>query len=256
MIYGLQTTSRETRRSVTLDGATWEKSDYMLPRNGETVAPGAFLIEQHAGSVIPAHFHRENQFQVFVDGSGRIGGHDVSAVTVHYAGACTGYGPIVAGDQGLAYLTLRAAHDSGAILLKNTKPPKGPRRGATVGPIQVPNDQTLAEASGVTRQELITTTDEGLSAALLILGNGEQLTGDVGIEQGRFLVVVGGCLLTPGANLGRLESLYFDAGEPWPMAVAGSSGAAVLSLAVPQRDPRFLEAVADLQVTVGQQQTR
>ena len=35
--------------------------------------PQGFLVTQPPGSVTPAHFHEPNQFQVFVDGSGRIG---------------------------------------------------------------------------------------------------------------------------------------------------------------------------------------
>ncbi len=256
IVYGLQATSQATRRSVTLDGASWEKSDYIVPVSGEKVVPGAFLIEQHPGSVIPAHFHRENQFQIFVDGSGRIGGHDVSAVTVHYAGACTGYGPIVAGENGLVYLTLRAAHDVGAILLSNSKPPKGPRRGATVGPIEILAPQALGETTGVTEQELIAPTEEGLSAALVVIGKGEQLPGAASLGQGRFIVVVAGSIATPEATLTRLESFYIDSDAAWPNVVAGENGAAVLNLAVPPRDSRYSQALADFKVTVASQATQ
>ena len=49
-------------------------------REGYLVAPGA---------VTPAHFHEPNQFQVFVEGHGRIGAHPVTPLTVQYANGHT-----------------------------------------------------------------------------------------------------------------------------------------------------------------------
>jgi hypothetical protein len=38
-------------------------------------------------------------------------------VVVHYAGAFTGYGPLIAGPQGITYFTLRPVCESGFIPL-------------------------------------------------------------------------------------------------------------------------------------------
>ena len=52
--------------------------------------------------MVPQHFHHVDQFQVIVAGGGRLGTHGVEPLAVHYAGAYTAYGPIVAGAQGVS----------------------------------------------------------------------------------------------------------------------------------------------------------
>jgi hypothetical protein len=76
--------------------------------------PNAYLVSQLPGSALHPHFHQADQFQVFLGGSGRIGTHPIEPVTVHYASAHSPYGPVVAGPQGLQYLTLRRRWDPGA----------------------------------------------------------------------------------------------------------------------------------------------
>jgi hypothetical protein len=78
-----------------------------------TLFPDAYLIDQGPGVVLGAHFHRANQFQVIVDGSGTLGRKPVRPFVVHYAGAFTPYGPIDPGPQGIGYMTLRARYDPG-----------------------------------------------------------------------------------------------------------------------------------------------
>ena len=80
-------------------------------------SPQAFLVEQEANATILTHYHQQNQFQVVVGGDGTLGRHAVAPLLVHYAGAFTGYGPIVSGAQGLQYLTFRANNDPGAQFL-------------------------------------------------------------------------------------------------------------------------------------------
>ena len=75
-------------------------------------APQAFLIEYGPGVVLQTHFHDVDEFQVVVEGDGRLGRHLVAPCTVHHARAWTPYGPIVAGPHGLSFLTLRAQRDS------------------------------------------------------------------------------------------------------------------------------------------------
>src|SRR5258706_2574486 len=108
-------------RTGTLEKARAERRHHVLPngtgywRNGliaspaeDPVAPQAFLVEQDPGTLIEPHFHLQDEFQVMVGGSGSLGRHAVQPVSVHYAGAHTGYGPITAGSDGLDYFTLRA----------------------------------------------------------------------------------------------------------------------------------------------------
>ncbi len=74
--------------------------------------PCGHLVTQAPVDVVPPHFHEADQYQVFVAGSGRIGGHPVAVGTVHYSDGYSGYGPIVPDADGCAYLTLRPTFDT------------------------------------------------------------------------------------------------------------------------------------------------
>ena len=106
------------QRQVHVNGRDYTLAEYIgaAPVRGHYVAgnetndnglPQGFLVHQPPNAVTPAHFHEPNQFQVFVDGTGRMGAHPASPLTVQYANGHTPYGPIVAGDQGVKYFTLR-----------------------------------------------------------------------------------------------------------------------------------------------------
>ena len=60
------------------------------------------------------HFHSADQYQVIVQGGGRLGVHDVGTVSVHYTDSYSAYGPIVAAGEGISWFTLRNAWDPGA----------------------------------------------------------------------------------------------------------------------------------------------
>ena len=78
-------------------------------------SPHAFLIEVPGNTETPAHFHRVPQYEVFVQGGGKLGRrHAVESVTIHYTDEFTGYGPILAADKGLSYFTVRNFFDPGA----------------------------------------------------------------------------------------------------------------------------------------------
>ena len=84
------------------------------PPASDCLYPMAFLVEKEAAAVVHPHFHQADQYQVIVQGSGRLGVHDVASVAVHYTDAYSAYGPIVAADEGVAWFTLRNAWDPGA----------------------------------------------------------------------------------------------------------------------------------------------
>lgn len=91
---------------------------------GPTAAGGpmAYLVEQATGSTVAPHFHEVEQFQLFIGGGGRIGTHPLAAVTVHYAGPHSPYGPIAADAQGVQYVTLRRRWDPGAQWMPDSAP--------------------------------------------------------------------------------------------------------------------------------------
>jgi hypothetical protein len=84
------------------------------PDSVEALYPDAYLVEQGPGVTLPPHFHVANEFQVILSGAGTFGHEPVAAMAVHYAGAYSPYGPILAGPEGIGYLTLRASYDPGA----------------------------------------------------------------------------------------------------------------------------------------------
>lgn len=86
----------------------FHKGEWMESGQDPRLSPTVFLVEQPANTTLKTHFHGENQFQVFVRGSGSIGRETISPMTVHYAGAYTGYGPLLSGPEGLFYFTIRA----------------------------------------------------------------------------------------------------------------------------------------------------
>jgi hypothetical protein len=84
--------------------------------------PQAHVAIQGGGTEpIGAHFHGVNQFQVFVRGSGSVGRHHVAEGTAHYADRYMVYGPLRPGPGGMAYLTLRPAHDTGASFMPGAR---------------------------------------------------------------------------------------------------------------------------------------
>ncbi len=112
------------------------KGEWMETGDDPQLSPTVFMVEMQANTSTPPHFHRNNQFQVVVKGGGSIGPHALGEVTVHYAGAYTGYGPLVAGDAGLSYITLRPVFETGAqwIPAQRDQMVRGPKH-QTTGPI-------------------------------------------------------------------------------------------------------------------------
>ena len=51
----------------------------------------------------------------------KVASHPLGLVTVHYSSPEAGYGPIVAGPEGLEYLTLRRVSEQGAFYLPDER---------------------------------------------------------------------------------------------------------------------------------------
>src|SRR6202042_1761787 len=98
--------ARQTARRKTANG--WLTS--FIGENRNTLKQ----VEKEPHAVVKPHFHQADQYQVVVQGGGRLGTHDVGTVAVHYTDAWSAYGPIVAADDGIAWFTLRNAWDPGA----------------------------------------------------------------------------------------------------------------------------------------------
>ncbi len=195
--------------------------------NGE---PQGFLVHQPAGAVTLPHFHECDQFQVVVGGSGRIGKTAVRPLTVQYANAHTPYGPVVAGDEGLLYFTLRARWDPGAKYMPASRDKliKGNQRTRLVGGIE-------GGPAGKPVETLVAPEADGLAAHLLRLGPGERgRADDPAGSGGQYIVVADGAMRRGGDDYERLSCLFVTADEPAFTFQAGDRGLALLVLQLPR----------------------
>ena len=199
----------------------------------------AFLVEQAPNWVTPPHFHLEHQFQVVTAGSGAIGRHAAALLTVQYAAPETGYGPITAGPEGISYLTLRAAGDTGAWYLhkpgSRERMQPGRKREQQHGVPATPlAAEALAALGTATVDVLIAPRADGLAAHLLRVPPGSDLAlPALHPHAGRYYVVTQGAVRIDGADAGAMSVAFASADEN-PTLVAGPSGAEVLVLQFPQ----------------------
>lgn len=237
--------ARETRHQRVLgNGFAFHRSEWMQAGRDPVLSPTVFLVEQPPGSVLAPHFHTQNQFQVVKCGSGTLGAHAIGPGSVHYAGAFTGYGPLVAGPSGLAYFTIRAVHETGANFLPEARDRlrRGPKRNAH-GPMHPPAPvDTLRELAEPVRIQLLAPQD-GMEA------HAELLPPFIRIEQvqpvdgaGRFQLVLAGALATPQGLLRAWESRYLSPGEDAGGCTAGADGVHLLVLRMPAIPPDYARA--------------
>ncbi|HSV80806.1 MAG TPA: hypothetical protein VLK85_16535 [Ramlibacter sp.] len=238
---GSATLAAETRHQRVLDnGFSFHRSEWMQSGLDLGLSPTVFLVEQPPNSVLAPHFHMQNQFQVIKDGSGTLGPHAVGPGSVHYAGAFTGYGPLVAGPAGLSYFTIRAVHETGANFLPAARDRlrRGPRRHAQ-GPVHEPlSTDALRGLASARRVELIAPQDD-LAAYALQLPPFAQLETSAPGGSGQFQLVLAGGLATPQGRLQAWESRYLSFGEDSAGCAAGESGLHLLVLQMPAVAPEY-----------------
>ena len=210
---------------------------YVDPLPGEVRAPQAFLIEQEAGAVVQPHFHYVDQFQVVVAGGGHLGRHPVTPLSVHFAAACTGYGPIQPGENGLSYFTLRASADeTGAQYLPAARERMRPvpRRNVVVDVIVQEAPVVLAAR----RESVVETAldnEDGLAVSFLRMAPGHTLEApDPARGNGISLLVAGGAIVRDGAEMAAWSCLYVPPSDGVIRLVAGAAGAEVLALRYPR----------------------
>ncbi|NML42816.1 hypothetical protein HHL11_03565 [Ramlibacter sp. G-1-2-2] len=217
---------------------------HKVARTGEASGPApiAYLVEQAPHTELRAHFHVADQFQIFVTGSGRIGAHKAGVGFGHFVGPYSGYGPIVGGDEGVGYLTLRNAWDGGAQFLpeevQQMRAKAGKRRELM---FNAPPAQALP-AGESTFASLLQEQADGLAAWTCSLGPDATVTGpDPAVGGGQFWIVMDGKLADGEQGLLQRLSLAFVApDEPAYTPKAGPQGLQLLVL----QFPRFVAAAA------------
>ena len=236
-----------TRKHMVLPNGTsvW-KSYYIRSPEGGSPSPQAFLVEQGAKEVVLPHFHEQNQFQVIVHGGGSVGRSAVAPITVHYAGAYTGYGPISSGDEGLWYLTLRPMMDNGPLYVHESrdKMKPGPKKhfqSAVLGTTPESELATLAQPEAQT----INADPQGPAVEMVRVPPQQRLTltsPDGG--GGQFYFVTAGSLLSNSVEYPKWSCLWHASNDPAFEVVAGASGVEVLLLGFPPSEYRATYSAA------------
>jgi hypothetical protein len=224
-------------------GGSWKIN--LFGRNSDVPSPDlqAFRLDFDAGHTLDAHFHIVDQFQIFIAGGGTIGRASANPVTVHYADHHTGYGPIVAGPDGLSYLTLRSRTDAGLVKLSTPdvrdrlRPTK--RRHRTSDPIALsdPADLRARIESSVETVIAGQAGDDGMGAVLIRLGPGMTATvPDPAGSGGQYLIVMAGTLVRHGADHGPYSIAFVRPGDAPPTLVAGDGGLEMIVARFPTED--------------------
>jgi hypothetical protein len=202
--------------------------------------PQAFMVELSEGNPLPVHFHFVDQFQVVLAGGGDFGGHTVESVAVHFAGAATGYGPIIPGPDGIRFLTLRARPDSTgsqALPALLHKMPKRKRHNVYVNELMKGLGQ-FGPLGDAPQTILFLQQDDGLAVSLLRLPAGASVRHSVPAAcDGQTLVVLEGSVDCRGANWERWSVMYLSTNEAALDLQAGPEGAQILVLQYPVPSP-------------------
>lgn len=245
MHIGVLDRSRPSRVTVRLDEqpnsrGEARRTDVIVADPGDHAAPQAFLIEQSPESIASAHFHDGNQFQVVVAGNGLLGKHPVRPYTVHYASLHTGYGPLVAGTEGLSYLTLRARPGCPPIWLPEQKHlmQPGPRCNIESAPSDTEQSAERLVRNAVTIETMLMPRDEGIAAWMLRIPPNDTATPPPHPKSGgQYRIVAGGSIRADGRLLGHLACIFVPGPESDTAITSGPDGLDVLVLQFPEESP-------------------
>ncbi|MSP01492.1 MAG: hypothetical protein EXR07_10655 [Acetobacteraceae bacterium] len=208
----------------------------------DIVYPVAFLVEKDAAAIVKPHFHSADQYQVVVQGGGRLGPHNVDSVSVHYTDAYSAYGPIIASGEGISWFTLRNAWDSGARympaqrqVLRDARA-RFQHRESTCGPLTALSEAELAALTDVTGNAVIEETKDGLGTWRYTVNPGGIALGPhPSTGGGQFWLVTSGLARVPGGALLPPNSTVFVGPDDAALAMtAGPSGADLLCMQFPK----------------------
>ena len=219
------------------------KTDWLEAGKDATLSPHVFLVDLPPDSVLDVHFHRENQFQLFVKGEGSIGPHRIEPITAHYAGAYTGYGPLKAGPQGVSYFTIRPVYDTGAFYMPHARGNMvpGPKRNLHSEPVAPLDATALRRLPAPQHVDLIALQPDRIAARLLRLPPRAPHTDlDPEGSGGQFVVVVTGSIAHGGRAFGALDMIFLSADEPPLRLEPQDDGAEVVLLQLPVKAKAYV----------------
>jgi hypothetical protein len=226
------------------DCETW-RSTYTEKRPG---MPQVLLVEQSPRAELLPHYHASDQFQIFIEGEGRLGKHELRPVSIHYTNSYTGYGPIVADQGGIQYYVLRPSFDVlgfGQYLHKPDLREKlrthTGRKKVCMADIDVASVEDLKSLDRARTKRVIDVErddpDRGLFADVLELGPNVSYTApDPDLGGGQVILVLQGALVHDGNEIGVRSALAVTHDEEPVTFSAGAGGLQALILQYPRRE--------------------
>jgi hypothetical protein len=202
--------------------------------------PQAFLVHREPGAVIAPHYHPIGQYQYVVGGSGRIGRQTVEPGSVQWADPFQPYGPLVPGEDGLCFLTLRAVSDFGANWMPAHQRDLKSVLDRSTTPMLRRNLVYELRCGDLDRESRVLHDDvDELRISVLVARPSLDLPQIGGA--GAYLVVVEGYLRTDFGAAAPGDILWCTPGRP-PSAVSEGGTAIVGLLQFPTQRPAGLEA--------------
>ena len=200
--------------------------------------PQTFLVKMpEAGSTIEPHFHDVDQFQVIVQGGGRLGPGQASPVAFHYADAYTPYGPIVGGQEGISFFTIRAACATGYFPMPESRKLIPGRPGRNIAG-QFDINKPLPAANESTREKLLEAEEDHVLVFGMRLGPNASMQGEPTLGGDQYYLVCSGFLTHEGKEVAPMSMLRLERGETPLTLKAGPQGAEVLLLQLPMPTAR------------------
>jgi myo-inositol-hexaphosphate 3-phosphohydrolase len=201
--------------------------------------PQCYLVEQLPNDVVRAHFHTVNQFQLIVDGDGKFGKDLIRPLSIHYDEKYKPYGPIVAGEKGISYFTIRTVNDIGANWMPEfrNKREKGARESFYKLNMDEKNIEQLKQLTEPEFETLFSSSSSGAAAYRLAIGPDQQkeCPSPQG-NGGQYVSVVNGTCIINDEPYPRWSCIFLEPDEPPLNLQAGPEGIEVLVLQFPKNN--------------------
>jgi len=170
-----------------------------------------------------------------IEGGGRLGKHDATPVVVHYTDGYTPYGPIVAGDDGIGFYTLRVQSylDVHVMPGSRSEMARRARRGLTIDAGLKPGHPEAHDA-GASVNSLVA-EDDGVASWSVRLAPGATETGPSPADGGgQYHIVVNGTWEQGGEQLPPKSVAFVEQGDPPAEYLAGPDGLELVVMQFPR----------------------
>ena len=208
---------------------------YTGHRGDLTPGPQSFLVNCWAGREFETHFHPVDQFQLFYGVEGATyQRREVPPLLLQYADAYKVYGPIVATDREMRFLTLRAEPTD----LYGVMPGSRDRmlyRGRRHISVDISDKLAweIPTAGAVEIDPVIAPEEDGLAAYSVLVGARSAVELPLGGATNRHVVVIDGNVFEGDREYGSRSVGWLPADEPPPVLRSGATGCNLLVVHYP-----------------------